>query len=462
MPRRPLTIFFLAICAGVPLAQAALELARGERVQALDVFGSIEVQRLRRFEDDLREASFLHRHVTPHYNRGLFAAFGRGNERAVPMGDGRLQYGEDLDALTSREHWADAAADAVVDFRDQLAARGVQLVLVPVPPKALVDPRFERALERVPAFARFAERIDAAGVPAVDLPGDAEFLPRDTHWTPRTMAAAAAATAATVRERLGRAPQPTVEFGTRTQRVSGAGDLVGMLHWPTRFAAWPEMELEVEQVPRFVPDPAAEVLLLGDSFTRVFSDPDLGLGASAGFDAHLAKELGAGLDVIAVPGGGTLAVRETLARRSDGLAGKRVVVWQFSLRDLAADGERWRKVALAEGAVRAPERGRIVVEAEITEATRVPRGFDYVLLLSVYEYRVVRTLEGEAADDTLWIAHVSITDFEETPAATLAVGLEQRLTLEPLAEHYDLEETSWVDDTQAGREIWFAVEAVDL
>ena len=106
MPRRPLTLFFLAVCAGVPLAQAALELARGERVQALEVFGSIEVQRLRRFEDDLREASFLHRHVTPHYNRGLFAALGRGNEKAVPMGDGRLQYGEDLDALTRERHWA--------------------------------------------------------------------------------------------------------------------------------------------------------------------------------------------------------------------------------------------------------------------------------------------------------------------------------------------------------------------
>ena len=54
------TGLFLALICGVPVVQAGLELARGEDVQALEVFGPIEQSRLRVFEDDLRAASFLH------------------------------------------------------------------------------------------------------------------------------------------------------------------------------------------------------------------------------------------------------------------------------------------------------------------------------------------------------------------------------------------------------------------
>ena len=57
MSRRPLTCLFLTLICGVPLGQAGLELARGERVQALEVIGPVREARLRAFEKDLRQAS---------------------------------------------------------------------------------------------------------------------------------------------------------------------------------------------------------------------------------------------------------------------------------------------------------------------------------------------------------------------------------------------------------------------
>ena len=93
MRRLPLsTLAFFATICGLPLVQAGLELSRGEAVQALEVVGPIEASRLRAFEDDLHDASFVHRDLVPHYQRALFALFGRGNEKALVGRDGWLYY----------------------------------------------------------------------------------------------------------------------------------------------------------------------------------------------------------------------------------------------------------------------------------------------------------------------------------------------------------------------------------
>jgi hypothetical protein len=71
---------------------------------------------------------------------------------------------------------------------------------------------------------------------------------------------------------------------------------------------------------------------------------------------------------------------------------------------------------------------------------------------------VLETLEGNPSSQQLWVAHVAIEDGEDQPGGALVVGTRQRLRLEPIDEHYDLESTSWVDDTDAGLQIWFATE----
>ena len=87
------------------------------------------------------------------------------------------------------------------------------------------------------------------------------------------------------------------------------------------------------------PDESAEILLLGDSFTNVYSMPELGWGEGAGLAEQLAANLGRPVDKIAVNAGGAYGARERLvgelAAGRDRLAGKKIVVWQFAQRELA-------------------------------------------------------------------------------------------------------------------------------
>jgi hypothetical protein len=56
--------------------------------------------------------------------------------------------------------------------------------------------------------------------------------------------------------------------------------------------------------------------------------------------------LGAGVQVLAVNGGGATAVRETLAQRPGTLSRKKVVVWACSARDLFDESITWERVPL--------------------------------------------------------------------------------------------------------------------
>jgi len=97
------------------------------------------------------------------------------------------------------------------------------------------------------------------------------------------------------------------------------------------------------------PDEKADVLLLGDSFTNVYSLDAMGWGTAAGLGPHLALALGRPVDVIAQNDSGAFATRQALARElaggSDRLKGKRVVIWELASRELAVGD--WKEVAWA-------------------------------------------------------------------------------------------------------------------
>ena len=82
------------------------------------------------------------------------------------------------------------------------------------------------------------------------------------------------------------------------------------------------------------PEPAAEVLLLGDSFANIYSLELMNWGAAAGFAEQLSFALHRPVDTILRNDDGAYATREMLSRElaqgEDRLAGKKVVVWQFA------------------------------------------------------------------------------------------------------------------------------------
>ncbi len=139
-------------------------------------------------------------------------------------------------------------------------------------------------------------------------------------------------------------------FVERSVTVNRHGDLVQMLQVPEIERALEPESLACLQVVQ--PETAApyrdaadsEVLILGDSFLRIYEQDEPG---SAGFIAHLARELGQPLSSIVNDGGGSTLVRQALAHRPQLLLKKRLVIWEFAERDIRYGVEGWQIVPLA-------------------------------------------------------------------------------------------------------------------
>jgi alginate O-acetyltransferase complex protein AlgJ len=382
---RPLAIalvavFLLGIYA-VPVAQAILEKVRDEEPMLLDVFRRAPTREsLKRYEEDLEKSSYPKEFVQPRVQLLLTRLGGVGNKRAVVGRGGWLFYAPGVQALAgpgfldpgALEVRRKAAADdgdealhpdprpAVLDFAAALGRRGIRLVLFPVPDKAALQPR--QLHGRAPAgplpvaanpdLARFVAQLRAAGVAVFEAApatlGTAEpprFLVQDTHWTPAWMEAVAASLARVVRETVD-LPPPAAPPALKTalMTVARVGDIVDMLKLPEGQTLFQPQEVTLRQVQDaqgqpWQPKEGADVLLLGDSFTNVFSLGQMGWGESAGLAPHLAAALGRDVDVIAQNDSGAFATRkllsEALAAGEDRLAGKRVVIWELAARELA-------------------------------------------------------------------------------------------------------------------------------
>ncbi len=418
-----LLICFLGVITGVPVTQTCIELARDERVQATDVFRQEPTAKnLRQFEHTLEGKSWLQQKLRPLLQRLLFATLHDTGSKGVLGRDRWLFYRPDLrylvepdrpEADPSNSRWLQSTdpcthrqsvEKAILRFREQLKERGITLVVMPVPGKPSVYPdqvTRRAASKEQPARSPTLKLLDALqrqGVATVDLYGafatarqpDKQatngplYLARDTHWTPRGAQVAARAVA----DRLGAlnlVPANKKEFRTKRVTVTRWGDVLEMMQIPglrNAFAAEPADCLQVldpalgPMVPAAsarpgtyaYPGQQASVLVLGDSFCRIYQYPEpqsLGempasaaagraresgtrrlLPGSAGFISHLALALQSPVDAIVSDGGAATDVRRRLSTDPEILEGKRVVVWEFVERDIALGAEGWEDVPL--------------------------------------------------------------------------------------------------------------------
>ncbi len=106
------------------------------------------------------------------------------------------------------------------------------------------------------------------------------------------------------------------------------------------------------------------MLLLGDSFSAIYSQPELGFGAGAGFGERLSFHLGLPVDRLVRNAGGASATRAALAEelrrdpaRLDGVV---AVVWQLAARELSQgtwdEAPMPREVPLADPLATSPSR----------------------------------------------------------------------------------------------------------
>lgn len=293
--------------------------------------------------------------------------------------DGWLFYGPELRSLSSGRFWgADAArvtrsanrqdADplpAILDFAQQLKSAGIELIVVPVPAKAVIypdkisemvnvapgskPPRLDRTLQEFYAILR------NSGLSVLDLtsemlahrddPDGPMFCRQDTHWSPRAVRFVAERIKATVATRPWLATVPKQQYVTREQTVTIKGDLWGFLG----DASLPRETLKAVVVSKPGGAPVeswreSPVVLLGDSHNLIYNAGGDMQATGAGLPDQLAVALGFPVDLVSIRGSGATPARISLLRRRDSLAGKKLVVWCFTCREFTEAPGGWAKV----------------------------------------------------------------------------------------------------------------------
>lgn len=368
-----LILAFLAIIASVPLYQTAHEIRQRRLPRALDVFKARPTAaHLRAFEENLEKASVFESQVRPWLQFAQFAWLTDGGEKALIGLDDWLFYKPGVDAmLQAPRTGAGEARDplpAILTFRDDLVAHGIHLLVVIAPNKESVypDKLVRRAADwrqvRSPGTVDLLHRMRAAGVSTVDLfhvysqarrseaaPGNSPlYLVQDSHWSPAGLRLAAKAVAERLRN-LGWVEPGTADYSSRPVVVSRTGDVLRMLRVGLLERRTPPESIPCEQVVdratgrTYEDDPGSGILLLGDSFLRIFQHDEPG---AAGFIAHLAGELRQPVSSWVNDGGASTLVRQELHRRPALLRGKRVVIWEFVERDIPLGAEGWQIIPL--------------------------------------------------------------------------------------------------------------------
>jgi hypothetical protein len=174
------------------------------------------------------------------------------------------------------------------------------------------------------------------------------YLAQDTHWSPAGVEQAAQVVAKRLIEK-GWVRRGEVTYDRQPATVRRVGDLLEMLRSPAIERTYGREIVEcariVERNSRRVyeNDPQSPVLVLGDSFSRVYEQDEPG---QAGWIAHLAARLQQPLAAIVNDGGAATLVRQQLVRQLHLLEGKKVVIWEFVERDIRQAVDGWQLIDL--------------------------------------------------------------------------------------------------------------------
>lgn len=267
----------------------------------------------------------------------------------------------ELTHLGKDEFWKSPvpAVNAMASFQKQLAEKGVQLLVVPVPAKAAIYPdKLMTGSSGVRPLAPFLALLKEAGLKTVDL--DTAFrtarlqakvplyCATDAHWSPAGIAMAAGEITKALKSDPALAPLLKGHGPADiTSQLKIKGDLTAAASLQTTPAesltvTWPLGTAGKGSKA----DPAAPIVLLGDSHTMVFTDGEsLGMHCEGGgLREHLEARLGASLAQISNQNSGGDGARRLLRQRElsnpDYWKDRKLVIWVFSEREFTAG--KWR------------------------------------------------------------------------------------------------------------------------
>ena len=336
-------------------------------------------------ETEFEERSFLRRLFLVPGQKVLLLA-GYGNEKVYPGKGNWLFYRPDMDYLMgppflaadqlelrreSGKLWESKIQPdpllAIRQFKQQLAERGIELILMPTPVKASLHPdEFYGAHYELPlqnrSWDQFLNALEKEGVQYFDpaeylatkrtLGASQLFLQTDTHWSPEAMASVAGKLSDFLEDRIKFSGRKSSQQ-QKKESITNRGDIDAMLLLPKEKDPYQEETVQIQQVVSsknelWKSDGDAEILLLGDSFSNIYSLSGMDWGMGAGFAEQLSYYLQRPLDCILQNDAGAFATRELLAKElaggKDRLKGKKVVIWQFATRELSSGD--WKEIEL--------------------------------------------------------------------------------------------------------------------
>jgi alginate O-acetyltransferase complex protein AlgJ len=481
--RQALIALFLLTILAVPVIQLVGEFrAAGSisRLPMVSIFKSLpwlpHAEDLKRVERTLENESLVSQWLLPRMQYLLTVVLGAGNEQVYLGHDRWLFYRADVDHVigppfldpTRMRHRLQTSSvqpdpiKAIVNFRNQLAARGIDLVLVPVWVKPSVEgemlavSKTNRAEARGglpnPSFNEFKARLEREKVRLFDpAPSLMErgrsrplYLDTDTHWRPETMEFVA--------ERLADFLQlPAAESTSQSiveKEIVSRGDIAAMLKLTRADKFFPPEKVTIRQVVTgnglWRPSKEADVLLLGDSFSNIFSFEPMGWGESAGFAEHLSFALRRPIDCILRNSDASYATREILsnelARGRDRLAGKKLVIWEFAARELSFGN--WKLLDLNLGEAKPSQfltlkpGEEIEVSGTVESISPVPRPGtvpykDHIEALHLVDIAGADSRDATAPHAQAVVYLWSMRDNVWTPAARLRPGEPIKLRLRP-------------------------------
>ena len=458
-----LTLFFLAFIAIYPVCQFCYRQPFAEWRSKGEIKQSIKA-----YETAIEDTSLLRKWLLPPIQSALTRTLHFGNEKVIVGKDGWLFFSGDCEYLINpgflraevlhKRELKGVQPDpckAISDFNRQLTARGIKLILVSVPNKPMICSdalNGKPAPLQNPSFAEFKRRMEKEGVTVVDLADDfAEmrrsgvepFLKTDTHWTVEGMNLAARRIAAATDT------EPQEPHPQKHVRVTNLGDIAVMLKLPNCERTFPaETVTLADHGIGAARD--SDVLLLGDSFANIYSSEALKWGKNGGLAETLGAMRGAPVDAIIRNDAGAFATRQLLAnelrRGRDRLSGKKVVIWEFAIRELA-NGD-WKIIELpqvnaavdpaAKDAPPSAAPGVRTVDATVLKISAVPRPNS-----APYKDHVMSLHLGDIDGNRQALVYaVSMRDNVWSDAAKLRAGDKIRIKLEPW-EKREAEFGSW-------------------
>lgn len=269
-----------------------------------------------------------------------------------------------LDDLTGPIGGADRAPfdepiEAIVDFRERLAERGVELWVVPVPARPWINAPLHRSNGGLlPStyggpYHAFTRTLRDRGVRTFDLLGPlqrrASLDPRawtrrmDAHWSDDAIVLTAARLAAAVEREPWRTdlkPLATEHRWIWVEQALGVGPFAPPAAGRRELVHLRQVRSPGQKSARSLPIDHRDspLLIFGDSHVHWYE------GQGADIVRQLQHELGSEVDSLALTGGGASRVREEVIRRDWAepgyLDGKKVLIWVFWTADLIASD--WR------------------------------------------------------------------------------------------------------------------------